>query len=390
MTIMSKTDQIITENEPLKALCDALAKESYITVDTEFLRDRTYYPKLCLIQVAAPEGLPMAIDPLVKGLDLSPFYELMRNQNVLKIFHAARQDMEIFFHEMEDLPQPIFDTQVAAMVCGYGEQIGYLNLIHDICGHTIDKGPQFTDWSRRPLSAKQLNYALDDVTYLRDAYLHLEKRLDETGRTAWVKQEMDVLRNTSTYENLPEESWGRIKVRSQKPRVYCVLQAAAAWREREAQRRNAPRNRVIRDEAIADIAIHPPQSKEELKKIRNMPSDLASNQHGEALLKEIQNALQSPKGACPVPDKKEKLPQDLRPVLEMLKMLLRIQASDHEVAVKLIASSDDLEQLAMRDDANIPALKGWRYEIFGQDALDLKHGKIALGLKDGHIIKIKS
>ena len=376
---------IITDTHALTALCDTLSKEAYITVDTEFLRDRTYYPKLCLIQVAPPHGSPAAIDPLAKGIDLSAFWALMANEDVLKIFHAARQDMEIFYYEMKSLPRPIFDTQVAAMVCGYGEQIGYHNLVSDICNTVIDKGPQFTDWSRRPLSDKQLRYALDDVTYLRDAYLYLNETLEKTGRTDWVKQEMDVLTSPETYQNNPADSWERIKVRSQKPRVYCVLQAVAAWRETEAQRRNVPRNRVIRDDALADMAIHPPSSVADLKKVRNMPPDISQSAQGEALLKAIAEANESPKSQCPVPQKKEKMPQELKPVLEMLKMLLRIKSAESDVAAKLIASSSDLQELAMRDDADIAALKGWRYEVFGKDALDLKHGRIALGLDNGHI-----
>ncbi len=380
---------MITDTKSLAALCDKLAAKPYITIDTEFLRDRTYYPKLCLVQLAADDTDPVAVDPLAEGIDLQPLFDLLADESVIKVFHAARQDLEIFYNLTGTIPHPLFDTQVAAMVCGYGDQVGYNNIVQAVCGVRIDKGAQFTDWARRPLSKRQLSYALDDVTYLRDVYKNLDEALSQQDRTSWVKQEMQVLTDPATYENPPDDAWQRIKVRSHKPHVYAVLRAAASWREREAQRRNVPRGRIIRDETLADLAVHPPKKAEDLRKIRNMPGEVANGKYGPQLIEVVQKALALPKDDCPRPAEKERLPQELTPVLEMLKMLLRIQASEHDVAAKLIASADDLQALAMNDKAAVPALKGWRYEVFGSDALALKHGKIALGLKQNRITKIQ-
>lgn len=380
---------IIKDNKSLQALCDKLSSEPFITIDTEFLRDKTYYPKLCLIQVAAPEGDPTAIDPLADNLNLAPLFDLLENENVLKVFHAARQDLEIFYNLTGKVPHPIFDTQVAAMVCGFGDSIGYMNLVNSICNVTLDKGAQFTDWSRRPLSDKQLSYALDDVTYLRDVYRQLSNILEKRERSNWAKQEMDILTSPNTYDNPPEQSWKRIKIKSHKPRILAVLREIAAWREIEAQRRDVPRPRVIRDETLAAIAIHPPKSIADLRKIRNMPGDITDNRLGKQLLEAVQRGLDCPNDQCPQPIKKQHMPSDLVPVVEMLKMLLRIQASEHDVAARLIADIKDLETLAQDDNADIPALKGWRYEVFGKDALDMKSGKITLGLSKNKICKTR-
>lgn len=381
---------IIKNTKELHALCSQLAQEPFITIDTEFLRDKTYYPKLCLVQLAPPEGEAVAVDPLAGELDLGPLLDLLANETVVKVFHAARQDLEIFYNLTDVIPHPIFDTQVAAMVCGYGDQIGYNKLVQGICGQKIDKGAQFTDWARRPLTGRQLSYALDDVTYLRDIYRHLKKELDKRGREKWVKEEMATLTAVKTYENPPDIAWQRVKIKSDKPRILAVLREVAAWREKEAQRRDVPRGRVLRDETMADMAVHPPENTEDLLHIRNMPEDIARGKYGGELLSAVQRALEIPKDQCPRPKKKERLPPELTPVLEVLKMLLRIQASEHEVAAKLIATRTDMEALALDDKADIPALKGWRYEVYGKDALDLKHGKIALGLKKNNITKIKS
>ena len=380
---------VITEQKDLVRLCKELEKQDFLTIDTEFLRDKTYYPKLCLIQMAGPETDAAAIDPLCDTLDLQPVYDVLANEKVLKVFHAARQDLEIFYNLTGTVPVPLFDTQVAAMVCGHGEQVGYNNLVAAVCGHTIDKGPQFTDWSRRPLSRKQLDYALNDVTYLRDVYRKLSEEVAMRGRESWVRQEMAILNDPATYSNPPEESWHRIKIRTLKPRVLAVLREVAAWREREAQRRDIPRVRVLRDETLADMAIHMPQSVDDLLKIRNMPSDVAKGRWGQELLKAIETGQKTPKDRCPQVERRERMPQDRVPVLEMLKMLLRIQASENEVAAKLIISGEDLEALAMDDNADIPAMKGWRYEIFGKEAVALKNGRLSLSLKDGRIVKLE-
>ncbi len=381
---------VITDQTSLTEFCRRVSDSEFITVDTEFLRDKTYYPQLCLIQMAAPEGDPVAVDPLCSALNLEPVYELMFDEKITKVFHAARQDLEIFFNLTGKLPHPLFDTQVAAMVCGYGESIGYLNLVGNICGEKIDKGPQFTDWSRRPLSDKQLTYALGDVTWLRDVYKSLSAELKEQNRTSWVDAEMDILTSTSTYENHPKDSWRRIKVKTDKPKVLAVLQEVTAWREREAQHRDVPRNRVVRDDTLVDLAVHAPKTVDALTQIRNISTDMARGRLGKALLDAVHKGLAVPHSDCPTPVKKERFPQELTPVLEMLKMLLRIQCSEHDVAAKLVASAADLEVLAQHDEADIPLLTGWRYAVFGKEALALKKGDIMLGLKDGQIVKQKA
>lgn len=378
---------VITDNKELKKLCKALSAEEFITIDTEFLRERTYYPKLCLIQVAGPDSEPYAIDPLAKGIDMEPVYDLLENEKVLKVFHAARQDLEIFYNLTGKVPTPVFDTQVAAMVCGFGESIGYNNLVSRICDAHIDKGAQFTDWSRRPLTKKQLSYALSDVTYLRDVYKELSQELGKEKRTEWVKEEMKILTSAETYQNPPELAWQRIKVKTRERKVLAVLKEVAAWREKEAQRRDVPRNRVLRDETLIDMAVHMPQNSDGLKRIRNIPGDIVRGKHAESLIKAIDKGMGTPKEKWPDLDKKTRFPSDLIPVLEMLKMLLRIQASEHDVAAKLIANTSDLELLALDDKADIPVLKGWRYKVFGKEALDLKHGKITLGLENNRICK---
>lgn len=380
---------IVTERSRLEDLCRRLAKEPFFTVDTEFLRDKTYYPQLCLVQVASPGGDPVAIDPFA-DIDLDPLYDLMADSGVLKVFHAARQDLEIFFNMTGAVPHPIFDTQVAAMVCGFGESIGYNNLVYDICGERLDKGAQFTDWSRRPLSSKQIRYALDDVTYLRDVYHHLSGMLEKEDRSSWLEQEMEVLTSASTYENAPENAWRRIKIRTEKPKVLSVLREIAAWREREAQHRDVPRNRVMRDDAIADLAVHAPKTVEELMHIRGMPKDMAHGRMGRQILEAVNKGLAVPPAEMPRPDTRRRFPSDSVPVLEMLKMLLRIQCSEHNVAPKLVADSEDLEALALDDSPDIHAMKGWRYEVFGREALALKGGKITLGLEKGRIVKRES
>jgi len=297
---------IISKPSELDTLYTTLKDFDYITVDTEFLRDKTYYPKLCLIQVAGPGTEPVAVDPLVGNLDLSPVFELMADEKITKVFHAARQDIEIFYNLTGDVPTSLFDTQVAAMVCGFGDQIGYNNLVQDVCNQRIDKGAQFTDWSRRPLSNKQLSYALDDVTYLRDIYTHLVSELGE--RTHWVREEMAVLTSPATYQNLPEESWRRIKLRTDKPKVLAVLREIAAWRELEAQRRDVPRNRVIRDETLADMAVHAPENEGDLARIRGFSEDMARGRIGREILEAVRKGLNVPKERCPMVRRKERFP----------------------------------------------------------------------------------
>lgn len=379
---------IITEQKDLEKLCAGLKKGGFVTVDTEFLRDKTYYPVLCLIQMAGPQTEAAAIDPMADGIDLSPVFDVLTDKKVIKVFHAARQDLEIFYNLTDTIPEPLFDTQVAAMVCGYGDQIGYHNLVQGICGKQLDKGAQFTDWSRRPLTKKQTSYALDDVVYLRDVYLHLSAQLEEQGRTGWVKEEMAVLNDPATYKNVPEESWQRIKVRSDKPKVLSVLREVAAWREKEAQRRDIPRTRILRDETLVDMAVHAPKDEKALSKIRGISADMARSKWGKPLLAAVKRGLDEPKEKSPVVVRKKRFPGDMVPILEMLKMLLKIQCAEHNVATKLVANKDDLETLALKGSkADIGALKGWRHEVFGQEALALIEGKIGLSLKNGKIFK---
>ncbi len=378
---------VISNQSALAALCEDLAKHPFITIDTEFLRDKTYYPLLCLVQVAPPEGDAVAIDPLAQGLDLTPLFDLLANENVLKVFHAARQDIEIFVNLTGKTPTPVFDTQVAAMVLGFGDQIGYLNLVQDICKKKLDKGAQFTDWARRPLTDRQLKYALDDVIWLRDVYLNLDAQLKKRSRNDWVKEEMGILIDPATYHNHPDDAWQRLKLRTDKPQAIAILMEVAKWREGEAQRRNVPRGRILRDETILDLAVHAPQNTDELKHIRGLGEDVARGKLGQSLLHAIAAGMAMGRDNIPTQERKKPLPQHLAPVVEMLRVLLRIVAAENDVAGRLIASPDDLEALARSDDAEIPAMRGWRFDVFGHEALDLKHGKVALCIDGGSEIR---
>lgn len=378
---------IITKQAPLNALCARLKSAPFITVDTEFLREKTYYPKLCLMQISAPDGNAAAIDPLADELDLTPLYDLLSDKNILKVFHAARQDLEIFYRHMKTVPSPVFDTQVAAMVCGYGESVGYDNIVRQVTGTQIDKSSQFTDWSRRPLSDKQINYALGDVTHLIDVYRVLYDQLETRGRTHWVTAEDDILADPATYQSPPEDAWKRVKIKSPKPKNLAVLKAVAAWRETRAQTKDLPRPWVLKDDTLAAIALQMPQSVEQLGKTRGFPKGLTNSHHGAKIIGLIKDALNSDPSTWAVPNKRQSHSPSVKAQIEILKMLLKIQAAEHGVAAKLIAHKDDIEAIAMGKTENIPALKGWRFEVFGQDALDLRAGKIAIGLKGDDIVK---
>ena len=381
---------ILTTNQEIASFCADLAKNPFITIDTEFLREKTYYPKLCLIQLSSPDKQAAAIDPLIKGIDLNPLFELLANQNVLKVFHAGRQDLEIFYNLTKKVVSPFFDTQIAAMVCGYGDSVGYENLVRGITGGQIDKSSQFTDWSIRPLSEKQITYALGDVTHLVDIYLRLSGDLEKRGRTEWLLQEEKILGNTSTYENDPREAWKRIKLRSPRPKSLAVLKEIAAWREIAAQKRDVPKPWIMKDETLAEIAGHAPRTKDQLKKVRGISNDTAEGKIGEQLLAAIEVALASPKESWPQPEKREQIPPSALAAIDILKMLLKVQSTENEVAPKLIASQSDLEAIALEKRADVPALKGWRFEIFGRDALALKNGELAIGLKDDKVIKFNT
>lgn len=375
--------RIITHTGALSEICADLAQEPFVTVDTEFMRDSSYWPKLCLIQIAGRET-EFIIDPLADGLDLKPFYDLMANEEVVKVFHAARQDVEIFFHFGGVIPHPLVDTQVAAMVCGFGDSVGYEALIRKVLGVQIDKSSRFTDWSRRPLKDKQLHYALGDVTHLRDAYPVLRDQVEERDRAHWLAEEMDILTSPSTYELHPENAWKRLKVGSVKPRSLGVLMDVAAWREEQAQSRDMPRQRILKDDGLYEVARQAPRSAEALDEIRGIPKGFSRSRHAVTLLEAVSRGLDRPKESLPKSDRPERTPPGLGPIVEMLKVLLKRECEIHEVAQKLVASMSDLEKLAADDKADIPALKGWRRELFGKAALDLKHGRLALSVEDAH------
>ena len=371
---------VITSNGELADACTRFAAAPYVAIDTEFMRDTTYWPKLCLLQAAIP-GFAVVIDPLAPGIDLAPLYEVFRSPTIVKVFHAARQDLEIFFHQANLIPAPLFDTQVAAMVCGFGDSAAYETLVRELAHAQIDKSSRFTDWSRRPLSDKQLTYALSDVTHLCRVYESLKKQLDKSGRSHWLEEELDVLRSPDTYQLKPEEAWRRLKMRGGNRRFTAVLMETAAWRERLAQERDVPRSRVMKDEALFEIAAQAPQGQDELDSLRGIPRGFASSRAAQGLLDAVKAGLGLPASA--IPDIDRGPPPAIPPVLgDMMRVLLKIQCEAHGVAQKLIASSSDLDQIAADDKADVPALSGWRREIFGDAALELKHGRIALSIKD--------
>jgi ribonuclease D len=378
---------LITDTKTLKDACKALSGCDYITLDTEFLRDKTYYPKLCLVQLSGPGHEAVAIDPLAEGIDLAPLFDLLFDPKILKVLHACRQDLEIFFQLTGKVVTPLFDTQIAAMVCGYGDSVGYEALVRNITGNQLDKSVQFTDWSRRPLSKKQLDYALGDVTYLKDIYKHMLAELEKSGRTEWLLQEEEILADPATYQNPPREAWQRIKLRTPRPKTLAVLRELAAWREEKAQSRDIPRSWILRDDTLADMAAQAPQDAKELKKIRNISADIADGNTGKTLLELIQKGLKTPKDQMPQPEKKMPLPPQAAATVDVLRMLLKVQCAESGVATKLVASQEEIEEIAMDDNADVPALKGWRYELFGRQALELKKGKLAIGLKDSKITK---
>ena len=380
----------ITDTARLAAFCDRLTGADYITIDTEFMRENTYWPILCLVQVAGPKGAVAAIDAQAPGLDLTPLYEILADASVLKVFHAARQDLEIFFHRTGSVPAPVFDSQLAAMVCGFGDQISYENLLARTIGVNIDKSSRFTDWSRRPLSAKQLDYAMADVIHLRPVYAKLAKQLETTGRAHWLDEEMAVLTSPDTYRMDPENAWRRIKGRGGGKRTQGILVELAAWREREAQTRDMPRNRILRDEAIGEIAAHAPRTPERLAHTRGLSQKAAEGKLGAAILKAVEDGIARPEHSLPVrPERPERPPPGLGPLTDLLKVLLKLNCEKHNVAARLVASGDDLERIAADDAAEVRALNGWRREIFGEEALALKAGKIGLAADGKKLTVIK-
>lgn len=383
---MSRANEIhpISDQAALEKFCEQLSRTSYITVDTEFIRDRTYWPRLCLIQ-AANDDVEGIIDPLADGLDLRPFLDLLQDESVCKVFHAARQDVEIFFHLTGAVPHPIFDTQIAAMVCGFGDSVGYDRLVQKIAKKRIDKASRFTDWARRPLNQKQLRYALSDVTHLRPVYKWLAVELDREGRASWLDEEMATLTDPDTYRLDPDEAWQRLKVRSRDRLYLAILKEVAAWREREAQSRDLPRSHVLKDEAIQEIAAERPREVDHLKQLRSVSKGLAEGRSGQGLLEAVARGTSLPDNQIPSPPDQGPPPRGLGATVELLKVLLKYKSDENGVAAKLVATVAELEKLAADDDADVPALRGWRREIFGADALALKNGRLALSVEGSRL-----
>ncbi len=382
---------ILTTNAALKAFCNTLKDCPYITVDTEFMRERTYYARLCLLQISGPDIEAIAVDVMAgeEELDLSPIWELFADPKIVKVFHAARQDLEIIYQLSGTLPAPLFDTQIAAMVCGYGDQVGYEALVNDICKVKADKSSQFTDWTHRPLSDRQVTYALNDVIFLKDIYESLKNRLDKKSRVDWVLEETQNLLDVALYQFPPQDAWQRLKLRSPKPRDLAVLRELAAWREEEAQKKDVPRGRILKDETLLDLTYQKPRTETDLARIRGVTTDMAKGKFGRLILDAMERGISVPEVECPAVTGKDPLPQRLTPLLEMLKILLRIQASEHDVAGRLIADSETLENY-VHDPKSSPTLThGWRYDIFGKYAEDMMNGKIALTIENGKIKQLK-
>ena len=370
---------LITDTETLAALCARLRTEPFVTVDTEFMRERTYYPELCVVQLGGAQENAV-IDAMAPGLDLAPLGELMRHEATLKVFHAARQDVEIFLELFGTVPKPIFDTQVAAMVAGFGDQVGYDALVSALTGGQIDKAHRFSDWSARPLSPAQVTYAAADVTYLHTAYLRLRERLEREGRSDWVLEEMQVLARPDTYRVDPDTIWERLRPRTGNRRMLAVLRAVAAWREREAQRVNIPRQRLLRDESLLEVAATAPANAEALARCRGLSRGFAEGRSGTGLLAAIATATALPEDELPEAPRSREGARPSPALVSLLKVLLAAKCEQHDVAPKLVASSEDIDRLVVEDSPDVPAMTGWRRQVFGEDALALKGGKVALGV----------
>lgn len=384
---MTYNEQLITDNKALTDIVAQFSSAAFLAIDTEFMRETTYYPLLCLIQVSDGTNA-VAIDPLADGLDLTPFWQLLKNEAITKVFHAGRQDLEIFVHLMGELPTSIYDTQIAAMVCGLGDQVGYDKLVQHYKSIEIDKSSRFTDWSKRPLSDKQLRYALDDVVHLAEIYPQMIKALEEASRTNWLDEELAVLRDIKIYRPEPEDMWQKVKIRNAKPVLLNRLKFLASWRETEAQRRNLPRNRLLRDETLLDLAASNPKSLKGFDKIRGFPGG-ANGKLAAVILTVLQAADAVDKENWPKAKQHKRTEKPPQAVIELLRVLMKDVCEAHQVAPKLLASSDDLEALALSDTADIKALQGWRFDIFGKPALALKAGKLALSVVDNKLRIVK-
>ena len=384
-SIYSSSMTVITDTAALARFCEAQRGTSFVAVDTEFMRERTYWPILCLVQVAGPIEA-VAIDPLAPGIDLTPLLVLMADESLLKVFHAARQDIEIFFNLSGAVPKPLFDTQIAAMVCGFGDAASYETLVGKLAQASLDKSSRFTDWSHRPLTERQIRYALADVVHLRTVYEGLQQRLASNGRAGWFAEEMAGLADPAAYQNEPSEAWRRFRLRGRvDPRFFGVLREVAGWREAAARQRNLPRGRIMRDEAVLEIAAHAPRTIEALARSRSLGKGVAEGRLGNEILEAVRQGLANSKALeLPAPSRAD-TPPGIGPLMELLRVLLKHRCEEHEVAQKLVATAEDLEAIAADDEAAVPALSGWRHEIFGKDALALKHGRLALTVRRNRI-----
>jgi ribonuclease D len=379
---------LITDTDTLESLCERLARSDFVTVDTEFMRENTYWPDLCLFQVASREEAA-AIDPKAEDIDLTPLMNLLvNNEHVLKVFHAGGQDIEIVFNLTGGTPHPIFDTQIAAMALGLGEQVGYQNLVESLLGRNLDKGARFTDWARRPLDKRQLDYAIGDVTHLAELFPKMLERLKRTGRGAWLDQEMERIADPANYLNDPALAWKRVKIQTRRADALGRLKALAGWRELEARSKNLPRGRIMKDETMADIAVHPPQSQEALGNVRGLSAAWRGNDIGARMMEALANA--EPLAPSELPAREDRGPglgKDGALVADLLKLLLKIKAKESNVAPRLIAKAEELEQLAAGRRDGLQILEGWRYEEFGQDALDLVEGRLAFAIRNGKLAR---
>lgn len=380
--------RLLTTTQDLATACSRLAAHDFVAIDTEFMREQTFYSELCLVQLAGP-GEEMILDPLAPGLSLDPLWQLMADERVVKVFHAGRQDIEIVYNKARTIPRPVFDTQVAAMVCGFGELISYVNLVKQITGRDLDKSSRFTDWSRRPLTERQLVYALGDVTHLRDVYASLKRELEETGRAGWLVQEMATLTDPETYETRPEDAWRRLKLRVKNRKALGVLMELAAWRETLAQKQDVPRARIMRDDALYDIANQMPTDPERLGELRSLSDGFARSARAKEIIAAVKRGLERDPKTVPAMPSAQTLSPAAVAVADMLRVLLKACAGRHRVAPRLIADSEDLDRIASEDSPDVPALKGWRRELFGEDALRVKRGELALTVRNGEVVTVK-
>ena len=381
---------LITDSESLKSLCERLSRSSFVAVDTEFMRENTYWPDLCLLQIGDAEEAA-AIDPKAPGLDMAPLLDLLTdNDEVLKVFHAGGQDIEIIYNLTGKTPYPLFDTQIAAMALGLGEQIGYSNLVESLIGKSLDKGARFTDWARRPLDKRQIDYAIGDVTHLATLFPKMLEKLRRTGRGEWLDEEMERIADPANYENAPDLAWKRVRISSRKPDVLGRLKAVAAWREQEASGKNLPRGRIMKDETLADVASHPPSSQEGLARVRGLSPAWGGNDIGGRLMAALASAEPLPADELPAREERPGLGKEGALVADLLKLLLKIRSREINVAARLIARADELELLAAGRRENLSMLRGWRFEQFGQDALDLVEGRLAFAVRGGKLLMTRT